>query len=143
MAGVGPAAKDPSTRARRNKDTVPTKTILFVKGEQPKLPTVRGLRWPAVTLRWWQMWADSGQADLMTATDWSFLLDTALIHARYWQGDLSLAGELRLRVAKFGATLEDRARLRIQFADAARADGGEAAPKQPSQQRYGNLRLAE
>lgn len=67
----------------------------------------------------------SAQAELMTATDWSFLLDTALIHARFWSGDPSVAGELRLRVAKFGATLEDRARLRIMFADADKADGGQ------------------
>ncbi|WP_054055974.1 hypothetical protein [Alloactinosynnema sp. L-07] len=143
MAGVGPTRKDPDIRARRNKDTVPTKTIPFVLGEQPKLPTLKGLRWPAVTIRWWKMWAESGQATLMTDTDWSFLLDTALIHARYWQGDLSLAGELRLRVAKFGATLEDRARLRIVFADAEQADGQDAQPRPSSKQRYGGLRLAE
>ena len=64
------------------------------------------------------MWAESPLSADFTETDWDFLLDTALIHARYWMGTMSLAGELRLRVAKFGATPEDRARLRIQFASA-------------------------
>lgn len=39
-----------------------------------------------------------------------------------WAGDTKLAGELRLRVAKFGATPEDRARLKIQFAAADEAE---------------------
>ena len=37
-----------------------------------------------------------------------------------------LTGELRLRVAKFGATPEDRARLRITFAVADSAEAGGA-----------------
>lgn len=49
----------------------------------------------------------------VTETDWCFLLDTAVLHAEFWLGDRSVAGELRLRAAKFGATPEDRARLRI------------------------------
>ncbi|WP_443701391.1 phage terminase small subunit [Prescottella equi] len=35
---------------------------------------------------------------------------------------------MRLRVAKFGATPEDRARLRIQFAAADEADGKRTRP---------------
>jgi len=44
-------------------------------------------------------------------------LDTAVLHAEFWMGDRSLAGELRLRAAKFGATPEDRARLKIAIGD--------------------------
>jgi hypothetical protein len=50
------------------------------------------------------------------------LLDTAVIHGLFWRGDVKLAGELRLRIAKHGATQEDRARLRITFAAADVAD---------------------
>lgn len=75
------------------------------------------------------MWADSPLSDDFTSTDWSELLDTAFLHARFWRGDIKVAGELRLRVAKFGATPEDRARLRIQFAQADEADEKRAAPK--------------
>jgi hypothetical protein len=78
--------------------------------------------WPARTLDWWAMWKASPQAEHFSSTDWDFLLDTAVVHARLWSGEMSAAGELRLRVAKFGATPEDRARLRMQFAQADEAD---------------------
>lgn len=83
----------------------------------------RSFEWPERTREWWQMWADSPLSAEFTATDWSELLDTALLHARVWgYGEVKLMPELRLRVAKFGATPEDRARLRIQFAAADEAD---------------------
>ena len=82
-----------------------------------------------------------------TETDWSFLLDTAYLHALYWKGDFRVAGELRLRVAKFGATPEDRARLRIQFAvadnledDADTADGDAAPVSARARRRQKKLR---
>ena len=55
------------------------------------------------------------QAQTYTDADWSFLLDTAVLHADFWLGDRKVAAELRLRVAKFGVTPEDRARLRISI----------------------------
>jgi hypothetical protein len=105
---------------------------------QPALPTfevevdgeLNEFRWPPRTVEWWQMWADSPLSAEFTSTDWSELLDTALLHARFWSGQLSLASELRLRVAKFGATPEDRARLRITFAQADEAE--DKRPKSPS-----------
>lgn len=150
MAGIGPPPKDPSSRARKNKDPQPQTILRFEQAEAPDLPTVEILqegelvewRWPARTVEWWETWRSSPQAEHFSSTDWQFLLDTALIHSRLWTGDLSAAGELRLRVAKFGATMEDRARLRMQFAaaddaDARRPEG--AAPK--SKERYGKLRV--
>jgi len=119
--------------------------MLFTKGVQPELPGGTG-KWPARTVAWWQMWGDSAQARQFVASDWEFLLETALIHAKFWAGDMSLAGELRIRVAKFGATPEDRARLRIIFENADETeDRGNArrermASKQPSA--TGDPRLA-
>ena len=81
-----------------------------------------------VTRRWWKMWGESPLSAEYTETDWSFLLDTAYLHALYWKGDYRVAGELRLRVAKFGATPEDRARLRIQFAVADTLEDDAGAP---------------
>lgn len=72
-------------------------------------------RWPAMTRRWWSRWRKSPQAQTFTETDWDFLLETALIHRAFAMGDLKQAAELRLRVAKFGATPEDRMRLRLQI----------------------------
>jgi hypothetical protein len=84
------------------------------------------------------MWADSPLSTEFTSTDWSELLDTALLHARVWQGELKYLPELRLRTAKYGATPEDRARLRIQFAQADEAEA--KTPKRlNARQRFGNL----
>lgn len=80
--------------------------------------------WPSMTRRWWSRWRKSPQAQTFTETDWDFLLETALIHRAFMLGDLKQAAELRLRVAKFGATPEDRMRLRLQIAapDAPKAE---------------------
>jgi hypothetical protein len=46
---------------------------------------------------------------------WEFLLDTALMHHTMWsKGRWEFASEVRLRLAKFGATPEDRMRLKIK-----------------------------
>lgn len=127
MPGYGPAPKDPARRARRNKDTVPTSTIQFVRAEQPELPD--GIEWHPRTVEWWAMWAESPQAEHFMASDWDFLLDTALMHHAMWsKGQWTLAAEVRLRVAKFGATPEDRARLRMHFADADEKDAKRREP---------------
>jgi len=114
MAGRGPAPKDRDKRARRNDDGPRLTRLPFQRAEQPALPTGDD-KWPKRTREWWKMWGESAQAAHFTATDWEFLLETALLHARFWGGESSLAGELRLRVAKFGATPEDRQRLRYEF----------------------------
>lgn len=143
MPGRGPAPKDPDRRARGKRgDDV--RVLPLQTSKQPELPKRMpgGDPWPARTRTWWRMWAKSALAADFTANDWSELLDTAVLHGRYWSGDVGVAAELRLRVAKFGATPEDRARLRIQFAAAAEADEKRtrrSAPTDP-QSRYGNLR---
>src|SRR5690349_7556712 len=118
MPGRGPAPKPSHQRARTNRDLVPTTVLEFRPAGQPTLPSRRpgGKAWPAQTKRWWEMWGRSAIAETFTETDWNELLDTAVLHARYWgDGDVRVEAGLRLRVAKFGATPEDRARLRIQF----------------------------
>lgn len=137
MAGRGPAPRDPDRLSRASVAKARQAGMHIIEAEpvpQPPLPEfdvqvvgVKGVEvqefvWPPRTREWWQMWADSPLSAEFTATDWSELLDTAVLHARYWRGDVKLAAELRLRVAKFGATPEDRARLRIQFAQADDAD---------------------
>lgn len=153
MAGRGPAPKDPTRRARRNSDPVPMRVIEAKPSSQPDLPetfpmlmkqgfdtVVVAMVWPAETLRWWRMWAESPLSADFTETDWSELLDTARLHAEYWTGRTGVASELRLRVAKFGATPEDRARLRITFAAADEADEKRAAPKSSARDRRGPLK---
>lgn len=115
MAGRGPAPKDPSQRRRMNKPE--PVTIITADGELhgPELPDTH--EWPEATLAWWETWRKSAMAPRFTDTDWSFLLDTAVLHAEFWMGDRKLAAELRLRVAKFGGTVEDRARLKVEIGD--------------------------
>jgi hypothetical protein len=55
----------------------------------------------------------------------------AVLHHEFMKKrTFTLASELRLRMAKFGATPEDRARLRIVFADADEKDEKRAS-RQP------------
>lgn len=141
MAGRGPAPKDPSQRRRRNADPVPKTTLPAGDSDElhgPDLPT--GIEWPQPTRQWWETWRRSPQAASFTSTDWDFLSDTALLHARFWEGDSKAAAELRLRVAKFGATPEDRARLRMQIEDPPEKSEGE---RKPQGSRYSHLRLAK
>lgn len=134
----GPAPKPAEQRRRRNIDPIPTTVVVGdpdgeIRG--PDLPG--GIDWPVVTLAWWETWRRSPQAQAFTQTDWDFLVDTALLHARFWKGDEKVAGELRLRVAKFGATPEDRLRLRLQIGDPAKA----ADPKKPADDPYAGLKI--
>jgi hypothetical protein len=126
VAGIGPPPKDRRKRARVNSDPVPLRIVHAQPVGQPDLPTRRisnlDLEWPEQTAVWWAMWGESPLSAEFTSTDWAFLLDTAWLHAALWSGDMKVAAELRLRVAKFGATPEDRARLRITFADADEKD---------------------
>lgn len=149
MAGRGPAPKDPARRARRNKG--PEMHIIeSAPVPQPKLPArmPNGEPWPQITRAWWRMWGKDPLAKEFRATDWAELRDTAVLHGLYWSGEVKLAGELRLRTAKFGATAEDRARLRIQYAAADEADdkrdrrrAGTAGEE--TKKRYGQLRAVD
>lgn len=138
MAGRGPAPKPSGTRVRRN--AAPQDTVIEVEaGTQPELPEfmpvadpeIGNMAWPSATRAWWKMWAEHPISKEFTDSDWSFLLDTALIHGAYWSGDLKQGAELRQRVAKFGATPEDRARLRISFAVATKSEREAAKGTQP------------
>lgn len=116
--------KNPADRVRRNAETyVIDNPISDGRLHGPRLPKHRD--WCEETLNWWQVWRRSDQAMLMTTTDWSFMLDTAVLHNMLWSGqsqngrgngavsDVQLAAEIRQRVGKFGATYEDRKKLRM------------------------------
>lgn len=145
MAGRGPAPKPAGRRARVNVDPVPSRTLRLVRVDAPDLPDLGGgQEWHPRTAAWWLMWSESELARDFTATDWSFLLDTALMHHAMWsKGQWRLAAEVRLRVAKFGATPEDRARLRIAFADADEKDEKrESRRGSVARERRGGLKAA-
>jgi len=163
MAGKGFAPKDPRTLAgHRGKNAAANLRVIEVEpAAQPDLPefevtiwrdgipVIESFTWPLATRGWWRMWSDSPLSADFTEADWSYLLDTAVLHAAYWKGDMKQAAELRQRVAKFGQTPEDRARLRIQFAAADEADEkrGKTGPSAPdasgSRARRGPLRSVD
>lgn len=138
MSGKGFAPKPADRRARRNRDAVPQTVLRFVRADQPPLPD--GVDWHDRTVAWWATWRDSPQAEHFMATDWDFLLDTARLFNAMWRdGNHKVAAEVRLRVAKFGATPEDRARLRMQFAQADEADA--QRPGETAADLYAHLRV--
>jgi hypothetical protein len=124
--------KEDGTRARRNKDVIPLTVVHQVEAaEQPLLPA--DIEWHPQVITWWHTWRESPLSDNFTTTDWQYLLETAFIQNAFWNGSLDRAGELRLRAAKFGATPEDRARLRIQVVTADEVEAkAEARSNTPS-----------
>lgn len=113
MAGRGPAPKPVLQRESRTQARNDAATKLTADGDLrgPDLPEGA---WHPRTLEWWNTWRRSAQAQVLTPTDWDVLMETALLHTELWNGDTKAAAELRLRVAKFGATVEDRLRLKMQ-----------------------------
>jgi hypothetical protein len=138
MAGRGPAPKPADKRARRNADVVQLRVVQALPAAKPVLPEFEVERsykidgnvhtemvpfvWPEPTVAWWSMLDAHPLKGEFTDLDWSYLLDTAMLHAEYWRGHTRHAGELRLREAKYGFTPEDRLRLRLQFAQTASAE---------------------
>lgn len=145
MGGRGQAPKDPEKRVRRNADQVPTSELTDddeLRG--PELPddVLGDESWHPQTLRWWNTWRTCPQAQTFLQTDWDFLLDTALMHHAMWsKGRWEFASELRLRAAKFGATPEDRQRLRMKVTDPDKPAATAAAP--PASTHYGHLKVAK
>lgn len=138
MAGRGPRPKNPERRVRTNSNGLAGIALRFELGSAPELP--EDIPWPDQTRAWWDVWVSSPHAEHFTQITWETLLTTALIHADVWAGNLDRAPELRLREAKYGATPEDMARLRMTMAEADEADS--KRPEKSAQSRYGATRLA-
>lgn len=147
MAGPGPAPKAERTRPSDNAARQREMTHLEPDGQQrgPDLPDdvlAEGEQWHPATVRWWDTWRLSPQAQQFTDTDWRFLLDTALMHHTMWsKGRWEYAGELRLRSAKFGATPEDRMRLKQTVHAPADAPEEPSAEQSTASSRRKDLRI--
>lgn len=122
MGISGPAPKEEPVR--RNKPTHEEKNLdRMVRTESPDLP--EGITWHQRTLEWYQGWRNSPQSQVFVLSDWEALLETAVLHTRFWtavfEGGLkpteftNLSAELRRRMAQFGATYEDRLKLRMKI----------------------------
>lgn len=134
MAGRGPAPKQ--NAVRRNKEsTERTRLVASTRARGPELPkgvlpfdprTKKRETWNGRTKAWWAHLRRSPQANLIQSdVEWDYLLDTALMHHSMWQrGRWEFANEIRMRLAKFGITPEDRLRLRVEIADPSGAEDG-------------------
>ena len=126
MAGRGFAPTDPKH----------VKTVSYTPSAQPPLPDSMpdGSPWPSESEALWKALGEYPLAEDWTLIEWLYHLDTVVIHAEFWlTGKATYAAELRLRLAKIGATAEDRARLRIAFANADEAESkGSGAAKPPA-----------
>ena len=107
----------------------------------PELPDE--YEWPDATRSWWQHWRESAQSQTFLATDWDYLLDTALLHADFWLGDRSVESGLRLRVAKFGATPEDRQRLKLVVGEPSGRSEPRASARQTANRKARLLRAVD
>lgn len=122
MPGRGAAPKSPDQvtpeQARKAKNQL--RVVQSEYAPPPPMPARMpgGSPWPAQTKRWWASWVKNPLTEDYRESDWLDLLDCLVIHGQFWSGDTKVAGELRLRLARHGATREDRARLRIVFATA-------------------------
>ncbi|GAA2577412.1 hypothetical protein [Microbacterium binotii] len=135
MAGNGPFPSESRSRARDNavRDVVKSDgklggfplpdDVLPLLSEKEQDPDYwegepQREQWHPQTVRWWQNWRESPQAArMLTAPDWDYLLDTALLHHQMWMSggkNSERAAELRIRVAMFGATYGDRLKLRLE-----------------------------
>lgn len=72
--------------------------------------------WHPQTLAWWDSVRRFPLMKNETAFGWNFLIDTALMHHTMWtKGRWEFAGEIRIRLAKYGVTPGDRLTLKIQL----------------------------
>lgn len=75
-----------------------------------------GGRWLGSTRRWWETWRTSPQSSQFTGTDWEALRRLAVLVDEFYRSpSSSLAGEIRQMEGKFGATIDDRMRLRLRI----------------------------
>lgn len=133
MANTAIPKEDP---ARRNKHTVlnlPRRDGTLIGPELPK-----DKAWHPQTREWWDMWRRSPIAPLLEESDWNALKRTAILHSEFWFGTLpptqqvSFAAEIRRVESMYGATVEDRLKLRMRIINESEAPKENGTPKNPS-----------
>src|SRR5699024_1917628 len=109
----GPAPKDPSTRARRNKSS--TKATLKADAAiiAPELP---GSHWHDMTVRWWADIWSSPMAPEYDDSDRHGLFQLAMLVDDFWTAEKprerrDIAAEIRQQGQRFGLSPIDRRRL--------------------------------
>lgn len=109
----GPQPKENAQRRNKHEHA---QSLSSSTTEGRALPPGLGIK-TAGAKRFWKTWATSPQAGKWIETDWAELEITTKLVDTFYQGDTKVAGEIRQRVSKWGATVEDRARLRMSVED--------------------------
>lgn len=144
MAKPGPAPKPAEERRRRNVDTTPQIVLPAggYTGPFPPLPEPAPApfyAWHQLTVEWYETWARSPQAAVFLDTDWMHLRNTAFLVEELYRGTskspASIAAEIRLRESKWGATIEDRAKLRMSLGEPEVGEGAARAKTEESKAR--------
>lgn len=123
MAGRGPVPKAERVRRRDSPESravaeSPAPRSTGVRRRLPNDLLPDGELWHPATLRWWNTWSKSLLTADLLDVDWCELEACAVLHHEYMRKrTFTLASELRIRMAKFGATPEDRMRLKITVAE--------------------------
>lgn len=142
MAGRGPTPKPAGRRAGHSR-AADMHILALTRAGKQEMPDdlLEGDEcWHPATIRWWERWSGSPLSADWTTVDWAEFEACAVLHHQFMKKrTFTLASELRLRMAKFGATPEDRARLRIAFADADEKDEKRSA-RSSARERYQPLR---
>ncbi|QNJ42028.1 phage terminase small subunit [Streptomyces buecherae] len=95
-----------------------------------ELPRALGIK-TAGAKRFWETWTRAPQTVTWLETDWAELEVTTKLVDAFFQGDTKVAAEIRQRVAKWGATVEDRARLRISVKEPGTDEPEGDTPEEP------------
>lgn len=141
MVYKGTIPKDPEDRANRITGKVDAELRIDLEEHGTLIgPELPDGNWCKRTREWWDTWRTAPQAKLLTPTDWETMFEAALIHHEIWRprhdkplghvNMVNLLSELRRRVAAFGATHEDRVKLRIQIKNPLDVDNAEQRVKQ-------------
>lgn len=113
----GPAPKDPSTRARRNR----TSTAAQLKADPSiKAPALPDMAWHSMTLAWWADVWSSPMAPEYDDSDKHGLFALAMLVNDFWLTDevrirRDLAAEIRQQSQRFGLSPIDRRRLQWEI----------------------------
>jgi hypothetical protein len=127
----GPAPKDSSTRARRNKATTKATIQADASIVAPELPPHD---WHTMTLSWWRaLWA-SPMAPEYDDSDRHGLFKLAMLQNDFWTAETAkerkeASAEIRLQEQRFGLSPIDRRRLQWEI------EKSEAAVEQGTKRR--------
>lgn len=148
MAGRGPAPKATRSRARDTEKRDAQMETVTGDGELHGKPLPNGVlpdgdEWHPQTLALWNALRRWPLLAEESELGWQFLVDTMLMHHTMWaKGKWEFASEVRLRLAKYGATPEDRMRLKVKV-ETPRDEPAGPRPASAAAERRRGLRIAE